>query len=405
MQKNKFNRPLSYLFAFGHLCSDINQGSLSALLPFLIAAHNYNYATATMLVMASNIVGSVIQPIFGWLADKHSRPYIMSVGVLLAGGGMALTGWLDNFYGICAAVMLSGVGVAMFHPQAAQLVNRNADPNHKGTDLGIFSFGGNLGFTIGPLLTSAFISLFGLRGTLVYFLPALLFSFVTTLVFRDAETPAAEQPVETTASKIKAAAAVPVPDNWGAFGCLSLLVVCRSIIYSGINTFLVLYFVTNYGLDKNVATVFLSVYYAIAAVSALLGGRLADNFGSRRMIRLAFGILLLGLLLFSMVNNILLLLGLLLPLGIGISLGYSPMVLLGQTYLPNHVGFASGVTLGLVVSVGGIVSPVLGRLADLHGLGAVFGALTVISVVPLLLSWLLPAPRHLLNARTNVDEV
>lgn len=384
---NKKNK-LPYLFAFGHMCSDVNQGSLSALLPFLIAAHNYNYTTATVLVMASNIVGSIIQPIVGYLADKHSRPYIMSVGVLLASGGMAVTGWLDSFWGLCAAVMLSGVGVATFHPQAAQLVNRCADPQHKGASLGIFSFGGNLGFTLGPLLTSAMITLFGMGGTLIYLVPASVFALITTLVLPAA--PAKPQSRPEAAAGATAPEKAPA-DRWGAFGCLSLVVVCRSIIYSGVNTFLVLYLINTFGIEKNVGTVFLSIYYAIAAVSALLGGRLADSLGNRRIVSLSFLILLLGLLLFVITGSLPLLVCLLLPLGVGISLCYSPMVLLGQLYLPNHVGFASGVTLGLVVSVGGIVSPLLGWLGDSHGLSAVFMLLCGISIVPLLLSLLLPA--------------
>lgn len=384
-------RNLAYLFAFGHTCSDINQGSLSALLPFLIAAHNYNYTTATVLVMTSNIIGSIIQPVVGCLADKYSRPYIMSVGVLLASGGMAATGWIDSFPGLCAAVMISGVGVATFHPQAAQLVNRCADPRHKGTSLGIFSFGGNLGFTLGPLLTSTVITLFGMRGTLIYLVPATIFALVTAVALPNAAVqPQSSPEVQAGAPKQAATPADASQDRWGAFGCLSLVVVCRSVIYSGINTFLVLYLITTFGVEKNVGTVFLSVYYAIAAVSALLGGRLADSFGNRRIVRISFLILLPGLLLFVITGSLPLLTCLLLLLGVGISLCYSPMVLLGQLYLPNHVGFASGVTLGLVVSVGGIVSPLLGWLGDNHGLSAVFAVLCGISVIPLLLSLLLP---------------
>ena len=58
-------RTYNYLISCGHLCSDINQGALAAVLPFLIAAYHYDYATAATLVLFSNLVGSVVQPIFG----------------------------------------------------------------------------------------------------------------------------------------------------------------------------------------------------------------------------------------------------------------------------------------------------------------------------------------------------
>lgn len=104
-----------YILALGHMCSDINQGTLAAILPFLVAAYHYDYTTAALLVMASNLAGSIIQPIFGHMADKKNRPYCMLLGVCLA-GGMALTGFLSNFYALCVAVMISGIGIALFHP-------------------------------------------------------------------------------------------------------------------------------------------------------------------------------------------------------------------------------------------------------------------------------------------------
>ena len=81
-----------------------------------------------------------------------------------------------------------------------------------------------------------------------------------------------------------------------------------------------------------------------------------------------------------------------LPMGMGIGLCYSPMVLLGQLYLPRHTGFASGVTLGLAVSIGGIVSPLLGKIGDAYGLGAIFWVLCALAVLPLTISFLLPEP-------------
>ena len=44
--------------------------------------------------------------------------------------------------------------------------------------------------------------------------------------------------------------------------------------------------------------------------------------------------------------------------------------MLGQEFLPNRMGLASGVTLGLAVSLGGAFSPVMGAIADAHGVCA-----------------------------------
>lgn len=159
----KKNQLYQYVLSLGHLCSDINQSILSAVLPFLIAAYHYDYTTAAMLVTVSNVFGSIVQPFFGSIADKYNKPYIISIGVLLAGGGMALTGFISNFYGLCVAVIISGIGVAMFHPQAAKLVSLASNKSKQGHGISIFSFGGKIGSTLGPVLTSLAIVTFGMK--------------------------------------------------------------------------------------------------------------------------------------------------------------------------------------------------------------------------------------------------
>jgi FSR family fosmidomycin resistance protein-like MFS transporter len=77
-------------------------------------------------------------------------------------------------------------------------------------------------------------------------------------------------------------------------------------------------------------------------------------------------------------------------LGLAIYLPVSVQVTLGQEYLPNRVGTASGVTLGLAVSAGGLVAPLLGLLADARGLPLTLGVLLVLPVVAFLLTRRLP---------------
>ena len=80
----------------------------------------------------------------------------------------------------------------------------------------------------------------------------------------------------------------------------------------------------------------------------------------------------------------------LVPLAIAESLSYSPMVVLGQQYLPHHTGFASGVTLGLAVSVGAILCPVLGLIGDYQGLSMTLYTIAGIALISLLVSLTLP---------------
>lgn len=145
-----------YLLSAGHLFTDMNQGALPAILPFLIAAYHFNYAQVATLVLASTVVSSIIQPVFGNLADKTPRPWMMAIGVLLAGTGMAAAGFLSDFRLLFLSIMISGIGVAAFHPEGARMANK-VSGDKKGTGVSIFSFGGNAGFAVGPILATASI--------------------------------------------------------------------------------------------------------------------------------------------------------------------------------------------------------------------------------------------------------
>ena len=374
---------LKYLLAFGHMCSDINQGALAAVLPFLIAAYHYDYQTAATLVLVSNVIGSVIQPIFGNLADKYNKPYLIAVGLVLAGGGMALTGFIENFYGLCLAVMISGVGIAMFHPQAAQLINRASTDSNRAQSISVFSFGGNLGFSFGPILTTISITTFGMAGTLIFIVPEIIICILLKKYYNDLKNLN-----RTKISKVGSKGAGV--DNWSAFFRLTAVVIGRSIIFHGFNTFLALYWIHELGQTETIGNTVLSAYYAISAACVLIGGKLADSFGYRTMIKISFAILLVTIIALANSESLFVSTILILPLGAAISFTYSPMVVLGQLYLPNRVGLASGVTLGLAISMGGIFAPILGAVADNFGLLTTIYVIAGIAILPLAVAFTLP---------------
>ena len=92
----------------GHLVTNISQGALPALLPFLIVAYHLSYTEAAFIIFSANIASSIVQPVFGYLADRFSIPWLMSVGVLLAGTGLAATGLVSRYPLLLVAAMVSG---------------------------------------------------------------------------------------------------------------------------------------------------------------------------------------------------------------------------------------------------------------------------------------------------------
>ena len=111
------------ILSIGHTATDINQGALPAMLPFFIVAYDLSYTAAAAIVFAVNMPSSVVQPLFGLAADRLSKPWLLPGGLMFAGLGLALTGLFQGYLAIVLLGIVSGVGIAAYHPQAARLVN------------------------------------------------------------------------------------------------------------------------------------------------------------------------------------------------------------------------------------------------------------------------------------------
>ncbi len=116
------------MLAAGHMCVDFCQGAVPALLPFLIRDRGYSYAAVAALVLASSIGSSLIQPLFGLRSDRMSAAWLMPCGVLVGGIGIGLAGIAPSYALTFAAVLVSGIGVAAFHPEGARYANHVSAP-------------------------------------------------------------------------------------------------------------------------------------------------------------------------------------------------------------------------------------------------------------------------------------
>jgi FSR family fosmidomycin resistance protein-like MFS transporter len=371
-----------------HASADISQGAIPALLPFFIAEHHLSYAAAAIIVFAVNLVSTTTQPAFGYMTDRKARPWLIPVSMLAIGIGVALTGIVPTYHLGLASLVLTGLGIAVFHPEGARLMNYLAG-DQKATAMSLFAIGGQLGFVIGPLMGTAALLYFGLKGTVVLVLPAIIAAVIVML-----KLPALSEGYETrTRDKNKAGGSMG-HDAWPAFTCLACALLSRSVIFYGLNTFLALYWINVLHQSKAAGGTALAVLFSSTIVGNFLGGRSADRLGYRTVTVVGFATLAVLLPIFLFTKNVLALTLLLVPIGLVISAPFGPMVALGQLYLPNRVGMASGITLGLAFSFGGLTTPLLGWLADHHGLRAAIAAVAFIPVLSTGLALLLPSVEH-----------
>jgi FSR family fosmidomycin resistance protein-like MFS transporter len=361
------------LLSAAHLCDDINQGVLPAMLPFFIAAYHLSYAAAAGLVLAQTLSSSIVQPLFGMLADRRSSPWLIPVGLSFAGLGVAASGIAPGYGFIFVAIAMSGLGISAFHPEAARRV-RYLSGSRQATTMSLFTVGGMVGFALGPITITPTLMAFGTRGAVVLALPVLIMALIVT--YNLPRLAAADTLLK---GGISGRVIVEGVERWADFVRLTVVVILRSVAFFGLNTFLPIYWTVVLHGSKAGGGLALTVLASAVAVGTLIGGRMADQYGRKTVIAASLGAVVPLMLLFLNSYSLVAAAIMLVPVGLAVSAANSVTVVLGQDYLPNRVGLAAGVTLGLSMTVGGMLTPVFGSIADHYGLSR---AMLLIALIP-----------------------
>lgn len=382
--KSKQGRGYSYLMMVAHLCDDLNQGALVAVIPFLVLHNGYSYAEVTALLLASNAASAIIQPLFGWLGDKKPRPWLMALGIFLAGIGMAGVGVLPSYPLIMASAMLSGIGVAMFHPEGGRLGNLTAG-EQKGKGMSIFAVGGKLGFTFGPLVATAAITLWGLPGTLVFIIPSTLCTAV--LLSQNKALLGFSNPDKGSSADNL------YKDNWVGFGFVMGAISCRSIMYYAFLSFIPLFLVYNLGQEEAFASSVISLFALVCAVGTIASGWAGQALGAKKLIIVSYACVAVEVIIFAFNGSLIIALVLIALLALTCDISYPSAVAMGQSFVPHHLGMASGLSFGVMVCIGGLMTPVFGLIGDYFGLQVVMLCVTAIAILGIAITLFIPKNR------------
>ena len=384
LNKPKHDRRYSYLMMIAHLCDDLNQGALVAVIPFLVLHNGYSYAEVTALLLASNAASAIIQPLFGWLGDKKPRPWLMAAGIFLAGIGMAGVGVLPNYPLIMASAMLSGIGVAMFHPEGGRLGNLTAG-EQKGKGMSIFAVGGKLGFTFGPLVATAAITLWGLPGTLIFIIPSTLCAAI--LLSQNKALLSYSNPDKQSSDDSL------YQDNWVGFGFVMGTISCRSIMYYAFLSFIPLFLVYNLGQEEAFASSVISLFALVCAVGTIASGWAGQLLGAKKLIIVSYACVAIEVVIFAFNGSLIVALILIALLTLTCDISYPSAVAMGQSFVPHHLGMASGLSFGVMVCIGGLMTPVFGLIGDYFGLQVVMLCVTAIALLGIIITLFIPKNR------------
>lgn len=369
-----------------HCINDFGQGSLAALIPFFIANFGLNYYQSASIIFCNTIVASIAQPILGYVADRWRVPWFIPVGFSITLISISAIALATSYEMILALSLIAGLGAALFHPEAALLVNR-MQSNELGNAMGRFAVGGSAGFALGPLLAGG-VYVFG--GQFLWLFTAIALIGVLLYVYAFTGSAATDVIGE---SKSSAKSTNTGANDWVSFGKLFFVIASRSILFSVLSIFIPILYITVINGEASASSLALTMYFAMGAVLTYMGGALSDKLGFLKTVRLGNLIFLPSVLVFIFVPNIWGFFGAMIPMAFGVFSQYGPITVLGQKYLAKNAGFASGITLGLGITLGGLVAPYVGHLADIYDVQTALMTLIPVGLMGLLMSLWLKEPK------------
>jgi MFS transporter, FSR family, fosmidomycin resistance protein len=387
-KSEKMNWRALAILSFGHLITDVNQGSLPVLLPFFKDALNLSYTAAGVILLFGNMTSSVIQPAFGYVSDRRPLGWLLPIAPVMACLGMALTGFINNYWLLLISVMFCGMGVASFHPEAFKTASFFTGAK-KATGMSLFVVGGNFGSALGPIIALLLVSSFGLKGTAGLLVPGIVMgtvlisnlSWLTAPVRTDFKQKSHGNDAPLTRKEI-----VPL-------SLIITIVALRSWTQLGLVSYIPFYYITYLKGDPLYAGKLLTTFLLAGAFGNLVGSPIADRWQYKPFLSLTL-ILVSPLLFFFYRTQGILSFIIIAALGMVLLSNFGVTVVMAQAILPQRLGMASGLMAGFAIGTGGAAVTILGTIADHWGVPMALKAILVLPLLAFLLSLFVGYPRQ-----------
>ena len=367
--------------SFCHLINDMVQSLLPAMYPILKSSFRLDFGEIGVITLTYQITASLLQPIIGHYTDKRPMPYSLPVGMTLTLAGLVVLALAPTFAMLLAASASIGLGSAVFHPESSR-VARMASGGKFGFAQSFFQVGGNTGGAIGPLLAAFIVLPQGQIGVLWFSIAAVT---GIAVLFRVGQWYAASQ----IAPRSNSSTAVDVTNLLSRRQVAEALAVLIALIFSkyfylaALTNYYTFYLITKFGVSVQSSQLRLFVFLGAVAAGTLIGGPVGDRWGRKRVIWCS----ILGVLPFTLMlphANLFWTGPLSVIIGFVLASAFSAILVYGQELIPGRVGLISGLFFGLAFGLGGIGAAVLGKIADAHGIVAVYGLCAWLPAIGLL---------------------
>lgn len=352
-----------------HFLNDLIQSIIPSIYPIIKDKFDFSFAQIGIITLMFQMASSILQPFTGLYADKHPRPYALSVGMCFTLIGLLMLAFSENYLLILLSVSIVGLGSSVFHPTASR-VAQLASGGRKSLAQSIFQVGGNGGSAIGPLLAALIILPFGQHAISWFALAALLAALI--MIRLGAWYKARLVYVVTHPQKnVTLSNDISKRAKYGALFILVLLIFSKYFYTSCITSYFTFFLIDKFGISVQASQLCLFVFLSAFAIGTVAGGMLGDKFGRKYVIWFS----ILGAAPFALIMpfaNLFWTLVCTFLSGLIIASAFSSIVVYATDLMPDKVGLIAGIFFGLMFGLGGLGSAFFGWLADKTSIEFIF---------------------------------
>jgi len=258
--------------SLAHLAHDTFSSFLAPILPLLIEKLGLSLAMSAFLDIARKLP-SLLNPFFGLLAERSDARYFVILSPALTAFSMSLLGISNSYAMLVVLLIISGISSTLFHIPSPGIIKASSG-NKLGRAMSYYMIGGELARTVGPLMITAAVSLWGLEGTwrlmpFGFLASAILYYKLKDFTFTQ---------TKFTKKREKGDAMAEVKRFLPLFSAMSGFMFFQSAMKMATTLYLAVY-LTQHGFSIWQASIALSVLQFFGVIGTFLSGNISDKIG------------------------------------------------------------------------------------------------------------------------------
>jgi FSR family fosmidomycin resistance protein-like MFS transporter len=370
--RTKANLKVLFALTLVHFTGDFYSSFTSPLFPLFVEKLGLSMTHVGTIAGINRLLAFIVQPSVGYLADRSPTRRFILAGLLMTVVFIPLSGMAGGFWSLLIPVALGSFGSSMFHPSVTGMVPLYAG-RKGGFAMSVFNTGGTLAFGVGPLLITWYADRFGLRAMPLTMAFGVI---VVAYIYRTLPFPQSEGLSHLGFfGSLKAS----LGRAWKGVALIWLVMFLRALVGQSFLTFLPVLYVQK-GFSVVSAGVIFSLFTVAGTFSGLLAGHISDRVGYKPVFLVSHALMAPVLWLFLRLEG-----GWVYPGAVfagAFVLATMPLgVVAAQTIAPQGRSMVASLMMGFAYGLGGITTPLVGKLADLYSISPVLTAIAGLAVV------------------------